>query len=160
MEVLASAGAWLAAPTDLVTILNSLDLETPGVKVLKPATLEMMAMITVTPPSDDDEALSESAPTTMIAPALPTQGYGMGLRIFDAPPTGGAATTTFGHTGTLESTHAMFVRRPDGITWAVTISGDYPVSTPEIATIIDNALLFGGFTDDAYRPPPPPLDEG
>jgi D-alanyl-D-alanine carboxypeptidase len=160
MEVLAGAGAWLAAPTDLVTILNSLDLETPGVKVLKPATLEMMAMITVTPPSDDDEALSESAPTTMIAPALPTQGYGMGLRIFDAPPTGGAATTTFGHTGTLESTHAMFVRRPDGITWAVTISGDYPVSTPEIATIIDNALLFGGFTDDAYRPPPPPLDEG
>ncbi len=30
MEVLAGAGAWLAAPTDLVTILNSLDASTPG----------------------------------------------------------------------------------------------------------------------------------
>ena len=159
MEVLAGAGAWLAAPTDLVTILNSLDASTPGTKVLEPATLEMMATITVTPPSDDDEAAGQPAPTTTSEPAPPTQGYGMGLRIFDAPPTGGTADATFGHTGTLESTHAMFVRRPDGITWAVTISGEYPASTPEIATIMDNALLLGGFADGTYRTPPPPHDD-
>ncbi|MBT4984698.1 MAG: beta-lactamase family protein [Ilumatobacter sp.] len=159
MEVLAGAGAWLAAPTDLVTILNSLDASTPGTKVLEPATLEMMATITVTPPSDDDEAAGQPAPTTTSEPAPPTQGYGMGLRIFDAPPTGGTADATFGHTGTLESTHAMFVRRPAGITWAVTISGEYPASTPEIATIMDNALLLGGFADGTYRTPPPPLDD-
>ena len=53
----------------------------------------------------------------------------------------------------------MFVRRPDGITWAVTISGDYPASTPEIAAIMDNALLLGGFADGTYKTPPPPLDE-
>lgn len=160
MEVLAGAGAWLAAPTDLVTILNSLDASTPGTKVLEPATLEMMATITVTPPSDDDaEAAGQPAPPTTSEPAPPTQGYGMGLRIFDAPPTGGTADATFGHTGTLESTHAMFVRRPDGITWAVTISGDYPASTPEIVAIMDNALLLGGFADGTYRTPPPPLDE-
>ena len=159
MEVLAGAGAWLAAPTDLVTILNSLDASTPGTKVLEPATLEMMATITVTPPPADDEAAGQLAPTTTSEPAPPTQGYGMGLRIFDAPPTGGTADATFGHTGTLESTHAMFVRRPDGITWAVTISGEYPASTPEIATIMDNALLLGGFADGTYRTPPPPHDD-
>jgi D-alanyl-D-alanine carboxypeptidase len=162
MEVLGGAGAWLAAPADLVTILNSLDLATPGTKVLESATLEMMAAITVTPPSADDDAAAadqQPAPTTTIEPAPPTQGYGMGLLIFDAPLAGGTAAATFGHTGTLESTHAMFVRRPDGITWAITISGDYPASTREIATIMDNALLLGGFTDGTYTTPPPPLDE-
>ncbi len=160
MEVLGGAGAWLAAPADLATILNSLDPTTPGTKVLESATLEMMATITVTPPSeDDDDAADQLAPTTTVEPAPPTRGYGMGLMIFDAPLAGGTAAATFGHTGTLESTHAMFVRRPDGITWAITISGDYPASTREIATIMDNALLLGGFVDGTYTTPSPPLDD-
>ena len=160
MEVLGGAGAWLAAPADLVTILNSLDQTTPGTKVLESATLEMMATITETPPAEDDDAAPDQpAPTTTIEPAPPTSGYGMGLMIFDAPLAGGNAAATFGHTGTLESTHAMFVRRPDGITWAITISGDYPASTSEIATIMDNALLLGGFADGTYTTPPPPLDD-
>ena len=43
MEVLGGAGAWLAAPIDLVTILNSLDQATGGTKLLEGATLDMMA---------------------------------------------------------------------------------------------------------------------
>lgn len=166
MEVLGGAGAWVAAPADLVTILNSLDPTTPGSKVLEPATVEMMATITVTPPvpepapdPGDDAATETSAPPTTV-PAPPTSGYGMGLMIFDKLPDGGIDTATFGHTGTLESTHAMFVRRPDGITWAVTISGDYPASTREIATIMDNALLLGGFADGTYTTPSAPLTGG
>jgi hypothetical protein len=53
----------------------------------------------------------------------------------------------------------MFVRRPDGLTWAITVSGDYPTSTREIATIMNNALLLGGFADDTYTAPSPPLDD-
>jgi hypothetical protein len=46
---------------------------------------------------------------------------------------------TFGHTGTLRASHAMFVRRPDGLTYAITVSGDLSSSTRDLATIMDNA---------------------
>ena len=157
MEVLGGAGAWLATPADLATILNSLDQTTPGTKVLDPDTLDLMATITETPPGEDDVDPADPETTTTVAPPPPTRGYGMGLMILDAPPDGDATAATYGHTGTLESTHAMFVRRPDGLTWAITISGDYPASTREIATIMDNALLLGGFVDGTYTTPPPPL---
>ncbi len=160
MEVLGGAGAWLAAPTDLVAVLDSLDPATPGIKVLEPGTLEMMATITVTPPVDDDsDVQAQETTTTTVEPLPPTSGYGMGLMIFDAPFEAGLSAATFGHTGTLESTHAMFVRRPDGLTWAITISGDYPASTRELATIMDNALLLGGFADGTYTTPPPPIGD-
>jgi D-alanyl-D-alanine carboxypeptidase len=163
MEVLGGAGAWLAAPTDLVTILDSLDPSTPGTKILEPATLQLMATITETPPSpaDDDLALEPTiAPTATIEPLPPTSGYGMGLMIFDQPLGTGPGAAAFGHTGTLESTHAMFVRRPDGLSWAITVSGDYPARTRELATIMDNALLLGGFVDGSYVTPSPPLGTG
>ena len=158
METLGAAGAWLAAPTDLVTILDSLDPTTPGTKVLEPDTVAMMAEITESPPEEDVDAPDQETPTTTtIEPLPPTRGYGMGLMIFDAPLDAGVAAATFGHTGTLERTRAMFVRRPDGLTWAITISGDYPASTREIATIMDNALLLGGFADGTYATPSPPI---
>ncbi len=81
----------------------------------------------------------------------------MGLMIFDAE---NDVALSFGHTGTLESTHAMFTRRPDGLTWAVTVSGDYPASTRALAKIVDNALLLGGFTDGSYVVVPQPLGKG
>jgi D-alanyl-D-alanine carboxypeptidase len=81
----------------------------------------------------------------------------MGLMIFDAED---GVSLSFGHTGTLESTHAMFARRPDGLTWAVTVSGDYPASTRDVAKIVDNALVLGGFTDGSYVVVPQPLGEG
>jgi D-alanyl-D-alanine carboxypeptidase len=166
MEVLGGAGAWLAAPTDLVTILDSLDPLTPGTKLLEPAMLQLMATITETPPTPaDDEAIVDPASaavasTTTIEPLPPTRGYGLGLMIFDQPLDTGLGAATFGHTGTLESTHAMFVRRPDGLTWAITVSGDYPGSTRALATIMDNALVLGGFVDGTYITPPPPLSTG
>ncbi len=167
METLGGAGAWLAAPADLVTILDSLDPSTAGPKILEPATLQLMATITEAPPTLADEAVPELdldaaaiAPTTTIEPLPPTRGYGMGLMIFDQPLGTDNAAATFGHTGTLESTHAMFVRRSDGLTWAITVSGDYPGSTRDLATIMDNALLLGGLIDGSYTAPPPPLFPG
>lgn len=157
METLGGAGAWIAAPADIATVLNSIDSATPGTKSLTPETIGLMATITVTPPVPADPDDPDAAPTTTVEPAPPTDGYGMGLMIFERPVGGDVATATFGHTGTLESTHSMFVRRPDGFTWALTVSGEYPSSTRELATIMDNALLLGGFVDGSYTTPPPPI---
>ena len=157
MEVLGAAGAWIATPTDLVTILDSIDPETPGTKLLDAATLVQMQTITVDPPKPVDAQGTTGPATTTTIPPDPTSGYGMGLMIFDAEDD---IALSFGHTGTLESTHAMFARRPDGLTWAVTVSGDYPASTRDLAKIVDNALLLGGFTDGSYVVVPQPIDEG
>jgi D-alanyl-D-alanine carboxypeptidase len=157
MEVLGAAGAWIATPTDLVTILNSIDPETPGTKLLDAATLVQMQTITVDPPKPVDAQGTTGPATTTTIPPDPTSGYGMGLMIFDAEDD---IALSFGHTGTLESTHAMFARRPDGLTWAVTVSGDYPASTRDLAKIVDNALMLGGFTDGSYVVVPQPVDEG
>jgi|FLOH01.1.fsa_nt_gi D-alanyl-D-alanine carboxypeptidase len=157
MEVLGAAGAWIATPTDLVAILDSIDLATPGTKLLDAATLVEMQTITVDPPESVDRQNPTGPVTTTTIPPDPTSGYGMGLMIFDAEDD---VALSFGHTGTLESAHAMFTRRSDGFTWAVTVSGNYPVSTRDLAKIVDNALVLGGFTDGSYVVVPERLDEG
>ncbi len=119
MEVLGAAGAWVATPTDLVTIIDSLDPATPGWKPLEPETVAMMK-------------------TSATDLAAPDRGYGMGLILYG----GGAA----GHTGTIESTHAMVFDRADNVTWAVTVSGQNPSDTVRLAGIVDRALAAGGFT--------------
>ncbi len=119
MEVLGAAGAWVATPTDLVTIIDSLDPTTPGWKPLEPETVAMM----------------KTSATDLSAP---DRGYGMGLILYG----GGAA----GHTGTIESTHAMVFDRADNVTWAVTVSGENPSDTVRLAGIVDRALAAGGFT--------------
>ncbi|NOX30351.1 MAG: beta-lactamase family protein [Actinobacteria bacterium] len=118
MEVLGGAGAWIATPSDLVTIIDSLDPTTPGWKPLEPETVALMK-------------------TSVNDPSVPDRGYGMGMILYG----GGNA----GHTGTIESTHAMLLDRADNVTWAITVSGDYPKETPRLATIIDDALIAGGF---------------
>ena len=119
MEVLGAAGAWVATPNDLVTIIDSLDPATPGWKPLEPETVAMM----------------KTSATDLSAP---DRGYGMGLILYG----GGAA----GHTGTIESTHAMVFDRADNVTWAVTVSGENPSDTVRLAGIVDRALAAGGFT--------------
>lgn len=118
MEVLAGAGAWVATPSELVTILDSLDHGTPGWKPLEPVTVALMK-------------------TAVNDPNVPDRGYGLGLILYGA----GAA----GHTGTVESTHAMALDRADNVTWAITVSGENPSESSHLARIIDRALVAGGF---------------
>jgi D-alanyl-D-alanine carboxypeptidase len=118
MEVLAAAGAWVASPSDLVTIFDSLDLSTPG---WKPLGADMLAQMR----------------TTVTNPGAPDRGYAMGLILYGA----GAA----GHTGTIESTHAMVLDRADNVTWAVTVSGQNPSETVRLLGMVDQALAAGGF---------------
>jgi D-alanyl-D-alanine carboxypeptidase len=118
MEVLAAAGAWVATPSELVTIIDSLDHATPGWKPLEPETVAVMK-------------------TSATDPSAPDRGYGMGLILYG----GGAA----GHTGTIESTHAMLFDRADNVTWAVTVSGENPSDTVRLAGMVDRALAAGGF---------------
>ncbi len=118
MEVLGAAGAWVASPADLVTILDSLDPDNPGWKPLEPDTVAQMK-------------------TAVNDPLSPDRGYGMGVILYG----GGAA----GHTGTVESTHAMALDRSDNVTWAVTVSGENPSETVRLAGIVDRALAAGGF---------------
>lgn len=118
MEVLGAAGAWVASPSDLVTIVDSLDLSTPGWKPLDAATIAEMR-------------------TAVNDPLAPDRGYGLGLVLYG----GGSA----GHTGTVESTHAMVLDRADNVAWAVTVSGENPSDSLALAGIVDRALTAGGF---------------
>ena len=117
METLHAAGAWIATPSDLVTVLDSLDHSTPGYKPLEPSTI--------------------SAMTTPVFGQRGQRGYGLGLLLY--------GPGRYGHTGTIEGTHAMVQNRGDGVTWAVTVSGPYPDDTPRLESIINDAFVAGGF---------------
>ena len=117
METLGAAGAWIATPSDLVTIIDSLDLSTPGFKPLEAATV--LAMI------------------TPVGGGLGTRGYGMGIISY--------GDNRLGHTGTIESTHAMVLKRNDGVTWAITVAGQSPAETTELERIMNAAFVAGGF---------------
>jgi D-alanyl-D-alanine carboxypeptidase len=117
METLGAAGAWIASPTDLVTILDSLDPSTPGWRPLDDLTL--LAML------------------TPVYGQFGQRGYGMGMIMY-----GGGR---FGHTGTIENTHAMVLNRGDGVTWSITVAGPHPSDTPNLERIINQAFEAGGF---------------
>ena len=134
MEVLGAAGSWIASSTDVVKITDALDPSTTGWKPLGPDLLALMTTITVDPP---DPNVAPEVNTIAAQPS--TRGYGMGLMIF--------GPDTFGHTGTLESTHAMTTRRADGYTWAIAVSGDHPSSSRDLAGIIDEAFRYAGVLD-------------
>lgn len=137
MEVLGGAGSWIASPSDIVRITNSLDLATPGWKPLGPAAHTEMMTITVDPPIPPEPVTdTETTTTTTIVPPPPTRGYGMGMMIF--------GEGSFGHTGTLESTSAMTARQPNGLTWAITVSGDSPGSGRNLAPIVAEAFRYAG----------------
>lgn len=112
METLGGAGSWNATPADLVTIVNAVDPLTPGWKALSD---EMMT------------AMRYRIPTG----AAP-QGYGLGIINY-----GGEA---WGHTGTIENTHAMVLVQPDGVTWAVTVAGNSPSESEALRGIVRSAF--------------------
>jgi len=117
METLGAAGAWIATPTDLVTIMDSLDVSTPGFKPLAVETVLQM----VTP----------------FGGVFGQRGYGYGLISYGAG--------RVGHTGTIESTHAMLLNRGDGVTWAVTVAGQIPSESTAIERLVNDAFAAGGF---------------
>lgn len=106
METLAGAGAWNATPADLVTILNSVNPDTPGPKAL---------------------------PVDLLAEMQPAGPGQFGLGLIGYP--GG-----FGHTGTIQNAHSMVLAQPGGLTWAVTVSGEYPGESARLAGIVGAAL--------------------
>lgn len=112
MEALGGAGAWNATPAHLVTIINSIDPKTPGWKALSP---EMMSAMRYRVPTGGEPS-----------------GYGLGLINY--------GSGTFGHTGTIENTHAMVLVQPDGVTWAVTVSGNSPSESEALRGIVQGSL--------------------
>jgi D-alanyl-D-alanine carboxypeptidase len=112
MEVLGGAGAWNATPTEVATIYNSIDPTTDGWKALSP---ESMALV------------REGVPTTQ-----PSATYGLG--IFNYPG------DAWGHTGTIERAHSMVLVQPDGVTWAISVSGETPSNTGSLRNIMRAAL--------------------
>jgi D-alanyl-D-alanine carboxypeptidase len=117
METLGAAGAWIASPTDLVTIMNALDPTTPGWKPLEDETMLQMF--------------------TPVYGQLGQRGYGMGMILY--------GDGRYGHTGTIESTRAMLLNRGDGVIWAVTVAGSQPWETSWLEGIVNEAFAAGGF---------------
>ncbi|MEO6651044.1 MAG: serine hydrolase domain-containing protein [Ilumatobacteraceae bacterium] len=115
METLGAAGAWNATPSDLVRIINSVDPSTAGWKALSPETIGIVRY--------------------RVPNGGPPSGYGLGIINYD----GGA----WGHTGTIERAHSMVLVQPDGVTWAISVSGDYPGNTPQLRSIVRDALANG-----------------
>jgi D-alanyl-D-alanine carboxypeptidase len=66
----------------------------------------------------------------------PDRWYGLGLICFY----GGQ----WGHTGTLESAHAIVLHRPDGITWSILVSGNEPRETDDLEGIMNEVLTTSG----------------
>lgn len=83
----------------------------------------------VDPATPGWKALSPESIAAMQPP--PSGGYGLGLIRYSAG---------WGHTGTIENTHAMVMAQPDGVTWAVTVSGQYPDESSHLAGIVAAAF--------------------
>lgn len=71
-------------------------------------------------------------PESMLAMRPPhAGGYGLGLIGY---------ASGWGHTGTIQNTHAMVLAQPDGVTWAVAVSGEHPGESSHLANIVAAAL--------------------
>jgi D-alanyl-D-alanine carboxypeptidase len=124
MEVLAAAGAWTATPADLVRILDALDPAKPGWHPLSKRMLDVMR---------------RPMPTVRY-PRAPRYWYGLGLMV--------STDGSWWHTGTVENTHAMAFARPDGVTWSVLVSGNYPWETDDLQRIFDETVTVAGIRFD------------
>jgi D-alanyl-D-alanine carboxypeptidase len=121
METLGPAGGWVATPLDVAKLASALRAETPGAHLLDRSTVDAMRV---------------PVPFPVEVPA-PANGwsYGLGLLLF--------GDGSWGHTGTIESTHAVVVNRPDGLTVAVLVSGKFPTNTDDLLGVIDLAVAAG-----------------
>jgi D-alanyl-D-alanine carboxypeptidase len=120
MEALGPAGAWVATPLDVAKLASALRTQSSAVHLLDQATVDAMRV-----------------PVTVLIPVdvpAPVRGwsYGLGLLLY--------ADGSWGHTGSIESTHAVVVNRPDGLTVAVLVSGKVPGNTDQLLAVIDLAV--------------------
>jgi len=117
MDVLGPAGSWVATSGDVVALADSLDPAKRGFHPLSAATAELMRGR---------------------SPFLysPDRWYGLGLICF--------TDGSWGHTGTLESAHAMVLHRTDGMTWSILVSGDAPKESDDLRDIFDDVITKAG----------------
>ena len=118
MEVLGPAGGWVATPLDVAKLAAALRAESPGPHLLDSATIDTMRVPVPVP--------------VEVPPPKSGWTYGLGLILF--------ADGSWGHTGTIESTHAIVVNRPDGLTVALLVSGKYPIVSDDLVGVIDQAV--------------------
>lgn len=118
METLGPAGAWVTTPLDIAKLASSLRPDTPGTHLLDQATVDSMRVPVPVPVEDPPPANGWT--------------YGLGLILY--------ADGSWGHTGTIESTHAVVVNRPDGLTVAILISGKFPSNSDDLLPLIDLAV--------------------
>ena len=118
MEALGPAGGWVATPLDVAKLADALRADSPGPHLLDELTVDKMR-VSVTVPVE-------------IPPPANGWSYGLGLMLF--------GDGSWGHTGTIESTHAVVVNRPDGLTVAILVSGKEPDDTDDLLPVIDLAV--------------------
>ena len=118
METLGPAGGWVATPLDIAKLAAALRPDNPGIRLLDPATVDAMRVPVPVPVEDP--------------PPIDGWSYGLGLILF--------GDGSWGHTGTIESTHAVVVNRPDGLTVSVLVSGKVPSNTDDLLPVIDLAV--------------------
>jgi D-alanyl-D-alanine carboxypeptidase len=119
MEVLGPAGGWVATPLDVARVAAALRTDSSDDDMLlDPATVDMMRVPVPVP--------------VETPPPVTWWSYGLGLMLY--------ADGSWGHSGTIESTHAMVVNRPDGLTVALLVSGKFPSNSDDLLTVIDQAI--------------------
>ena len=116
METLGPAGGWITTPLDIAKLAASL--RDPNSPLLDQADVDAMRVPVVVP----------------VEVPAPVNGwtYGLGLILF--------GDGSWGHTGTIESTHAIVINRPDGLTVSVLVSGKVPSNTDHLQQVIDLAV--------------------
>ncbi|WP_162942537.1 serine hydrolase domain-containing protein [Desertimonas flava] len=125
MEALGPAGAWVATAADIVTIVDSLDNTKPGFHPL---------------PDELTTLMRRQVPGIVYRDPY-SQWYGLATIAY--------ANQSWGHTGTVENTHSMVVHRPDGMTWALLVSGNYPEESSDLAAILQDAIDQAGIAAPA-----------
>ena len=110
MEALGPAGGWVATPTDVAKLAAALR-DDAATAALDERTVDSMRVPVPVP--------------VEIPPPANGWSYGLGLMLF---PDG-----SWGHTGTIESTHSIVINRPDGLTVSVMVSGKRPIEHRPLA---------------------------
>ena len=98
INALHPTAAVCGTPTQVAGIYNAIDPATGGWKALTPESMAVMRYRLPTGSAPDE--------------------YGLGIINYPGD--------AWGHTGTIEHAHSMVLVQPDGVTWAISVSGETP----------------------------------